>query len=78
MCVDHGRLGAVVAQQFLYVPDISTCLKQMGGKTMAKEVKSNIFFYSLFLISNFIMISVWSSFPSLKACVPDFMKPWFS
>ena len=48
MGVDHGGGDIGVTEQFLYGPDIIAVFQQMGGKTMAEDMRGYVFAYLCF------------------------------
>ena len=38
VCVDHGRLHALVAQELLHRPDVVAVLEEVGGVAMAERM----------------------------------------
>ncbi len=45
MGINHGCFGVIMAQKFLYIPNIGTVLEQMGSMAMSEGMQRNAFFY---------------------------------
>jgi hypothetical protein len=53
MSVNHGRFDIFMPEQFLYRANIVTSLEEMGGKAVAKGVRTDRF---VFIFANFAAV----------------------
>lgn len=46
--VYHRGIQVLVAEEFLYTPDVISCFQQMRGKRMSQRMTSDVFVYPRF------------------------------